>query len=195
MQALVTDLLELSPKLIIMVGVSGGVKSRVKEGDVVMARQVYNYEPAKDTAEGFLPRHQIYRCSGILTDLANALHADGQFDTALDGGRLHTDKDWASGEKVLLNPESDVRKQIENASIDIIAFETEGHGMLHPIWERDRKLGKAIPVGVIKTVTDCGDDQMTIDKETKQRNGTLRSLRVAITLATHLHRVKFFAAN
>lgn len=185
-QALLADVLALAPKMILMVGVAGGVAGRVSEGDVVMARQIYNYEPGKDTSEGFLPRPQTYKCSAVLTDLANALHAGGELKGPLDGSRLHTDKDYASGEKVLMDPNSAVRKRIEAQSVDVIAFETEGHGMLHPLWERERKQLPPIPTGLIKTVTDLGDPGMVNDKETRQRGGTLRAMRIALELALHL---------
>jgi hypothetical protein len=96
-----------------------------------MARQIHNYEPGKDSTAGLLPRPQTYKCSAVLTDLANALHAGGELHGPLDGSRLHTDKDYASGEKVLMAPTSALRQRIEALSVDVIAFETEGHGMLH----------------------------------------------------------------
>lgn len=184
--SLLDDVMKLTPKMILMVGVAGGVQGRVNEGDVVMARQIHNYEPGKDTTAGFLPRTQTYRCSAVLTDLANALHASGELASALDDSRLHTDKDYASGEKVLMNPKSSLRQQIEAQSVDIIAFETEGHGMLHPLWERERKQLPPIPSGLIKTVTDLGDSAMAEGKEARQRIGSLRAMRVALALVPHL---------
>ena len=46
-QALLADVLALAPKMVLMVGVAGGIPARVNEGDVVMARQIYNYEPGR----------------------------------------------------------------------------------------------------------------------------------------------------
>jgi hypothetical protein len=122
----------------------------------------------------------------VLTDLANALHASGELRGALDASRLHTDKDYASGEKVLMDPKSALRQQIEAQSVDIIAFETEGHGMLHPLWERERRQLPPIPSGLIKTVTDLGDPAMAESKEACQRIGSLRAMRVALALVPHL---------
>jgi hypothetical protein len=85
-----------------------------------------------------------------------------------------------------MDPNSAVRRRIEAQSVDIIAFETEGHGMLHPLWEHDRKGLRPIPAGLIKTVTDLGDQDMLEDKEARQRKGTLRAMRVALALVPHL---------
>ncbi|MCP4657940.1 MAG: hypothetical protein GY856_21235 [bacterium] len=46
-QALTSDLLRtFHPELVLLVGIAGGLDERgVREGDVIVARRVYNYEP------------------------------------------------------------------------------------------------------------------------------------------------------
>ena len=60
-----------------------------------------------------------------MIDLANALDADGAFAGVLGGRRLHV-RDYASGEKVLMDRGSELRRRILELSPDVYAFEMEG---------------------------------------------------------------------
>ncbi len=171
---------DYEPSLVLLVGVAGGLDERgVGEGDVVVARRVYNYEPGRLKADGLEERPEPYRASARLIDLANALDADGAFAGVLGGRRLYV-RDYASGEKVLMDRGSELRRRILDLSPDVYAFEMEGHGLLHSVWEAARELN--VQCGVIKSVSDFGDESMREGKDERQREASRRAVGVALEL-------------
>lgn len=177
-QALVEHLLrDINPITILLVGVAGGLRAKLELGDVVVARQVWDYEPAKLTLEGRHGRPKSYPTSPRLINLVNALYAAGTFASILEGNALYV-KDFASGEKTLMDPDSELRRTISDWSTDIFACEMEGPGLMHALWERAS--GERIECGVIKSISDLGDPDMQKDKEAKQRRAARSAVRVAL---------------
>jgi len=169
-----------SPEVILLVGVAGGVDERgVGLGDVIVAQNVFNYERAKITEDGYLARPQPYPCSPRVLNLVRALKANNLLDGALAGKRLHI-KDYASGEKVLMDKSSELRKVIIGFSEDIYGFEMEGQGLLHALFELSEN--KVIRGGVVKCVSDLGDPEMGVDKEAKQQEAARRASRVVLQM-------------
>jgi len=59
---------ELAPDYVLMVGIAGGVRGKVKLGDIIVARQVWYYEPAKVNPEGTQLRPIMYTVDPMLLD-------------------------------------------------------------------------------------------------------------------------------
>ncbi len=180
-QALTSDLLRtFQPELVLLVGVAGGLDERgVGEGDVIVARRVYNYEPGRLKEAGLEGRPEPYRCSARVVDLAQALSADGTLIDVLQGRKLHV-KDYASGEKVVMDRASELRQRIMALAPDLFAFEMEGHGLLHSVWEAAR--GTNVQCGVVKCISDFGDAGISEGKAERQRTASRRSVQVALEL-------------
>lgn len=165
---------EVNPSLVILVGMCGGFPENGATGkSVVVARQVFNYEPI-DLREGELRLSPTsYRCAPSLIDLVNALIGNKRFGDIL----VHV-KDYASGEKLIDDLNSHTRSALLKLSGDILAFEMEGHGLLHALWEMN--VGRELPALVIKGVSDFGDGLMRTDKRNRQYEATGRAVEVTL---------------
>ncbi|MFI6449660.1 HEAT repeat domain-containing protein, partial [Kitasatospora sp. NPDC050543] len=175
------------PDLVFLVGVCGGFDERnVSLGDVLLARQVFEYEPEKVQLEGGGLRPQGHLTDEQVLRLVASLHADGKLNASLDGRKLLT-KDFASGEKVIARRDSELRGQLLELSTEIAGVETESHGVLHTIWEWF-KAKEFVGGTMLKCVSDLGDEEMTVDKEAKQTEAAQRAARVALDIVGAFHR-------
>lgn len=183
-QSLIQDVVRnLRPELILSVGFCGGFADRVKENDVIVARQIFHYEPEQIVEAEHGERPQIYKASARVIDVIKALKAAQTLDIIMAGAQLHTDKDFASGDKTIKADGAPLRQYLHDLSVDIYGFEQEGPGLLHAMWELVRSpQWAAIQVGMIKCVTDLGDTNMNTDKEKRQSQGTQRAARIAIAV-------------
>lgn len=178
-QALVQDLVHrLSPQIMILVGMCGGLPEHgATDNSVVVARQVSNYEPAR-YREGRPPwSPTTYRASARITDLANSIAARN----ILPDIQILTNKDYGSGEKLIDDLNSELRRNLLNFSGDLVGFEMEGHGMLHGLWEIQRSNG-SIQAAMIKGVSDFGDGKMQHNKEERQLSATRRAVRLVLEI-------------
>lgn len=177
-QSLLQDLVRAHrPEIVLMVGMCGGFpENGAKEGTVILARQVFNYEHARlrEGVSAWSPTS--YRSTPRLLDLANALAAEG----ALGGIELKTTKDYASGDKLIDDLGSDLRQKILAFSGDILGFEMEAPDLLHAAWELGRTM--QLNVAVAKGVSDFGDGKLRADKENRQRIATQNAAQVALKL-------------
>src|SRR5205085_11143700 len=113
-------------------------------------------------------RPQPYRTDEQLLRLVTYLDTHGDLSDILGGGGIHQ-KDYASGEKVIAWGQAALRGQLLDMSADVYGVETEGHGVMHTVWEAFKADG-FFGAGMIKCVSDLGDEDMSIDKDTKQRS-------------------------
>jgi nucleoside phosphorylase len=56
------------PRFIILVGIAAGIGKEVRLGDIAVAKQIVNYDPARLTAAGVDRRFEVYRSDPILLD-------------------------------------------------------------------------------------------------------------------------------
>jgi hypothetical protein len=146
------------------------------EGDVLLARQIFDYEPARlrDGTAAWNPG--AYRSTPRLLDLANALASRGE----LGDVKVHATKDYGSGEVLIDDLASELRQRILAFSGDIVGFEMEGQGILHAVWELQRTM--RFEAGIAKGVADFGDGKQRDNKEERQRAATRNAAGVALTL-------------
>jgi nucleoside phosphorylase len=176
-QALLQDFVKAyRPELVLMIGMCGGLPERgAREGSVILAHQVFSYEPARLRGGSAHWSPAGFRCAPRLLDLAHALASRGRFgDTSV------LIKDYGSGEKLIDDLRSSLRQEILALSSDIAGFEMEGHGLLHAVWELQRV--DRFEVAIVKGVADFGDGHQRNDKETRQRLATSNATRVALEL-------------
>jgi HEAT repeat protein/nucleoside phosphorylase len=179
---------EFRPELVFLVGVCAGFGERgVSLFDVILARQVFNYDPEKITPSQDGQRPRIYSTDEYLMRLATNLDNKRALEPALDGGRLFV-KDFASGEKVVAWREAELRRQLLDLSVDVYGVETEAHGVMHAIWETF-KAEKFVNGAMLKCVSDLGDEDMTVDKAQKQEKAAYRAANVALDIIAAFRRM------
>ncbi|MGW1910825.1 HEAT repeat domain-containing protein [Streptomyces sp. NPDC002076] len=181
--AVTRDLLStFRPDLVFLVGVCGGFGERgVSLGDVLLAREVFDYGPEKVRPEGGGLRPQVYRTDEQVLRLVTRLDIQGRLDASLGDSELLV-KDFASGEKVIAWRDSELRARLLGLSADLGGVETEAHGVLHAIWEAF-KAKDFVGGAMLKCVSDAGDEEMTVDKKAKQTEAARRAARVALDVA------------
>ncbi|MEU4044362.1 HEAT repeat domain-containing protein [Streptomyces antibioticus] len=175
------------PDLVLLVGVCGGFAEHgVSLGDVLFARQVFDYGPERVRPEGAGLRPPVYRSDEQVLRLVGRLDAHGRLDASLDGHELLV-KDFASGEKVIAWRDAALRAELLGLSLDIGGVETEAHGVLHTIWEAF-KAKDFVGGAMLKCVSDLGDEEMGVDKKAKQTDAARRAARVALDVAAAFRR-------
>jgi deoxycytidine triphosphate deaminase len=125
------------PKNVIMVGIAGGVPSKVALGDIVVANFVFYYELAKRTSQGEQRRGQYFFSDRLLYGRALAYEAnDWKNEIKTEPpDRQHMDIHFprvhfgaiASGEKVLADTMT--LKQLLTECPDLMAVAMEGAGV------------------------------------------------------------------
>jgi nucleoside phosphorylase len=175
------------PQLVLLVGVCAGFDERkVSLFDLILARNIFNYDPERVQPNSTGTRPQVYRTDEQLLRLASYMHNRGDLNDVLQGADLHI-KDYASGEKVIAWHQAALRARLLSLSTDLYGIETEAHGVMHAIWETF-KADQFVGGGMIKCVSDLGDEEMSADKKVKQRKAAQKAARVALKLAAAFHR-------
>lgn len=175
------------PQLVLLVGVCAGFNERkVSLFDLILARNVFNYDPERVQPNSMGTRPQVYRTDEQLLRLASYMYTRGDLNDVLQGANLHI-KDYASGEKVIAWRQAALRARLLDLSTDLYGIETEAHGVMHAIWETF-KVDRFVGGGMVKCVSDLGDEEMSVDKEVKQRKAARKAARVALQLAAVFRR-------
>ena len=166
---------DLSPKVLIMVGIAFGLdKEKQKIGDVLISQKIIAYENQKITPKTAIPRGEESQSGTILFDrLKNA--EDWEFK--LPRNRLSKRHFGAilSGEKLFDNKPriEELKKRYPEA----IGGEMEGYGISSVAGFKG--ISEWI---IIKGICDWGYDKQTKNKEVNQRN----AMRAAMSLCSYL---------
>ncbi len=128
----------------------------------------------------------MYRSDEQLMRFVSYLDNKGQLEDALQGSRLRL-KDYASGEKVIAWRESAIRADLLRLSTDLYGVETEAHGVLHAVWETFKQ-DEYVGGGVIKCVSDLGDEEMGVDKDARQAAAAKKAASLALAVASSFRR-------
>ena len=175
------------PRLVLVVGVCGGfVERKVALNDVILARNIYSYDSKRVQPDGVGGRPLVYRTDEQLLRLASYLDNRGDLKAELRGNRLHI-KDYVSGEKVLAWREAKLRAELLRLSVDVYGVDTEEHGVMHAIWETF-KADLFVGGGLIKCVSDLGDEEMGVDKDTKQFVAAQKAAHLALDIVAAFRR-------
>lgn len=150
-----------APRLVILIGITAGISGRVREGDIVVADRIYDYEAAKlngfkiePHGHKFLPspsaRQRLASWEGLEEALKNSQPVGGP----LGPPRLIS-AGYASGEKVVASRR--VVRRIARQDRKIAAIEMESLGVA------DACRREGIEHMVIKAVTDLADKRKSDD--------------------------------
>ncbi len=154
---LVSDTIQdWKPNAILLVGIAGAASKEQHLGDLVIASDVYYYEPGKLTPDGKKPEPYMFKADSTLWDRVITV-ADWITPISVDrpDGTQERPKIEhgviASGEKVIAD--AAVRDRIAAGQRKIKAIEMEGYGFSAAIWQNFDKVHHL----VIKAICDLAD--------------------------------------
>jgi nucleoside phosphorylase len=175
-----------SPRVILFVGVAGGIKKSLKLGDIVVGTKIYKYESGKVLADRMQPRPTLGNSSYRLVQRAQ--REAGKLDW-LDRVKLdHTNvkpsvyvEAIAAGEKVIASSRSPVCKYLQEYYDDAYAVEMEGFGFLEAAGKND-----GVSAIVIRGISDKLDKKAQADSTGSQQLAACHASAFAFEMLSKL---------
>lgn len=162
---------QYSPKFMILFGIAGGIKDKLKVGDVIIANAVLGYDKSKDhgkeglTRRGnvFNPTPEMLREFGRFEDLYGE---DAEFKSNLDEENFTTFiAPIGSGGSVIGSELSDIRLWLKEFNDKTIAVETEANGFCSFNYEEQLIKEESKNFLIVRGISDCADE----DKNTNEK--------------------------
>jgi adenosylhomocysteine nucleosidase len=151
---------EYNPKIVLLVGIAGGVRPDVGIGDVVVSDEVISYDARREAADGTHRRGQAQSVAAPLGYRLNDFFAATAGEqTTRPGGesfRIHRGP-IGSGNAVVTDAESEIRHWLEHFNEKVLAVETEAAGVAQSFHESVRRDG---PRGwlTVRGISDTADE-------------------------------------
>ena len=152
-----------NPKIIIFVGVAGGIKD-LKLGDVVAADKAYGYEYGKVIKDGFVARPDVGLSTHALLERAKAEARRDDWKNRIKRDGIDKDslkiiiKPIAAGEKVVSETRSEVFQFIKKYYNDSVAVEMEASGFYTAC-----HLNEGIQSLIVRGISDLLDNKEESD--------------------------------
>ena len=155
-----------SPQIIFLIGIAGGITSDVDYCSVVLGRQIISYDLMKDTPGGIQRRGDVNKVSAKLLPLYQRfllnisrkpiLAANNSIKEYIDV----TESNIASGNAVIANQLSGIKKWIHNYNDKTDAVEMEAYGLSTAFYEGDLSEKKPkYGICVIRGISDLADPE------------------------------------
>ena len=149
-----------SPRYVLLVGIAGGLeRDGLELGDVVISKEITNYEYGKLVGGDFTPRpEQVHQVDGPLLRFAlvTTKHWTASLLARPDGSgkspKLRLGM-VGSGEKVVDDRSSTFFRSVERAFPKLLALEMEGAGAIASI-EEAQSAGKQVGFLMIRGISD-----------------------------------------
>jgi len=186
----VRAMLQFNPRVILFVGVAGGIKD-VKIGDVVAASVVYDYEYGKLVADRTLPRPKLGEVGYDLKQRAQAEARKEDWREQIRSGATSSEtipsvyvKPIAAGEKVIASRKAQVYEYLREYYDDAIAVEMEGFGFLKAT--QQVKNVSAMVIRGISDLIDGKNDDSVEPEQIRQEKAARHASAFAFTLLAKL---------
>jgi adenosylhomocysteine nucleosidase len=132
-----------APGVVVLVGIAGGIHAKVGIGDVVIVQEVIYYDMRKETSAGILRRGQSRPVpSAIRHAINDFFSSNGEpYRTSIvhPGGESRDCSVWpgpiGSGEAVIADADSSIRRYIADFNDRTLALETEAGGLAEAFYE------------------------------------------------------------
>ncbi|WP_017216061.1 5'-methylthioadenosine/S-adenosylhomocysteine nucleosidase family protein [Pseudoalteromonas sp. NJ631] len=192
---LATILSDYSTKLVVLLGIAGGVTSKLNIGDVVLADEVFYYEKQKDMPSGESARMTSYRASRWTKTQISRLEVEAGMGRSKFSLKSPTGKPFevekgpiGSGEKVLANSKSAVVARLKLVHDKTKAVEMEAAGLsMFMEAEKSSSAPKVQHALIIRGISDKADEEKSDDDQ-------LVASQNAMTVLTELVRVADFSS-
>lgn len=179
------SVMKLQPKVVLMVGVAGGIKD-LRIGDVVASSKIYWAEPGRSENDQIKPRPDFGPVSAGLVQVARAVAADNTWQSRRRGNAANAQMPQAIvapivvGERVVASRESADARRIYGAFSDAVAIAMEDVGAT-------RAAAVAGSDGLaIRAVSDLLDDKASADASGSQPVAATNAAAFAFELLARL---------
>ncbi|MDQ7904437.1 hypothetical protein RB614_07855 [Phytohabitans sp. ZYX-F-186] len=147
------------PAVVLLVGIAGGVQPSVKVGDVVISDQVIYYDARREAADGPHRRGQAHTVTAALGHRLNEFFLTAGREARTPEGtpfRMYRGP-IGSGDAVITDVDSEIRRWLGTFHEKILAVETEAAGVAQAFHERST--GKSPTYGwlTIRGISDAAD--------------------------------------
>ncbi len=182
---------DYSCKVAILIGIAGGITSKLNIGDVIIADEVIYYEKQKDTETGNTSRMTSYRASRWTKNQISRLEVEigkGKSKFALDspsGNTFMVEKGpIGSGEKVLANSESEIIAKLKFTHDKTKAVEMEAAGLsMYMEAEASSKEPKVHHTIIIRGISDKADTAKSDDDQLVASQNAMSTLVELVKVA------------
>jgi nucleoside phosphorylase len=178
------------PRVILFVGVAGGIKD-VKIGDVVAASVVYSYECGKLIDDCTFPRPKLGEADYDLKQRAQAEARKDDWREQIRSGATSSEttssvyvKPIAAGEKVIASRKAEVYEYLREYYDDAIAVEMEGFGFLKAT-QQVKKVSAMVIRGISDLINGKNDD-LVEPEQMRQEKAARHASAFAFTLLAKL---------
>ncbi|MCF7515120.1 hypothetical protein L3V43_15035 [Pseudoalteromonas sp. L23] len=186
-----TILNDYEAKVAVLLGIAGGVTSKLNIGDVVIADEVLFYEKSKDTDKGSLSRMTHFRSSRWAKSQISRLEIEvgkGKSRFKLksrNGGSFTVEKGpIGSGEKVLANSKSEIVEKLKLTHDKTKAVEMEAAGLsMFMEAEGSSKQPKIQHALIIRGISDKADEAKSDDDQSVASENAMKTLCELIKVA------------
>jgi len=158
---------EYDVRLLVLLGIAGGIHKKIRLCDVVIADAVYNYERRAITDAGVNHRLDAYKMSATVAELfsrfAETYGEEAEIDATPGSANskfITRKAPIGSGEAVIKSKLAEVRAWLELINENVMAVETEAIGASHVEHELELYNGnKPIGLLIVRGISDHSDHE------------------------------------
>jgi len=158
---------EYSPKLVVLLGIAGGIHKDINVCDAIIAESILYYDSRKESTAGTKHRGQFYEIPRKLLPELNHFFVMHGEPAELDAAERSMHKKFrvfkgpiGSGEAVVANQEADIRKWLTATNDKTLAVEMEAGGLAEVFNEEQLKRGyQAEGYLVVRGISDHADKE------------------------------------
>jgi adenosylhomocysteine nucleosidase len=148
-----------APRVVLLVGVAGGIGKGVGIGDVVIADQVIYYDARRETRAGPVHRGRTQPVAAVLLHRVNEFFNRHRGEVTRPGGgqiRIHLGP-IGTGNAVVTDARSDILSYLRKVNEKTLAVETEAGGVGQAFYERVDRTAAQRGWLTIRGISDLAD--------------------------------------